>query len=158
MHNFFFLTFLFKKSYIFFLFHAHKEKSFSFSFSLRIIFSIEISSFQLYTKHIHYFLSKITSEKFRRLNRADGGIRTRVVRGTSQILYHLGHPDSLIHHPSYPYLSILDSFVRIKIYTACVPPPPTFSKSPQKKKKNRVLIYRNAQYSAVYEVYICITA
>lgn len=44
------------------------------------------------------------------------GIRTRFVRGASQILYHLGHRDFLIRCPSYPYLPILEPFVRIKIY------------------------------------------
>lgn len=71
------------------------------------------------------------------------GIRTRFVRGASQILYHLGHRDFLIRCPSYPYLFSNPSFV--SKYT-CVPP--TFSEShpspPPKKKEPRVDLQERA--------------
>lgn len=75
------------------------------------------------------------------------GIRTRFVRGASQILYHLGHRDFLIRCLSYPYLPILEPFVRIKIYMRStnilrIPPfpPPPQKKEPRVDLQERAIL------------------
>lgn len=75
------------------------------------------------------------------------GIRTRFVRGASQMLYHLGHRDFLIRCLSYPYLPILEPFVRIKIYMRStnilrIPsfPPPPPKKEPRVDLQERAIL------------------
>lgn len=97
------------------------QKIVNFLLSSNNFFSI-VSKFSLwkhqrYTKHIHS-LGNRESNKWKIFSSQSGerGFEPGFVRGASQILYHLGHRDFLIRCPSYPYLPILEPFVRIKIY------------------------------------------